>query len=361
MSPRLLIRLPNWLGDVVACLPLVEQAERALGSALTLVAPKPWHELLAQAAPRARVIGNRSGPLDFAWRGHAQALLLDGSMRSAFQAMGAGIGVRVGLGGGGRWALLTGSVAPARERGRAPLSQIRRLGGSRRSPRPFGSTAAELLALLPGHPAGLVQDPRPRVTASDEALARARTVLAERGVDPLAPWVLLNLGGRVGSTKGLPTELSVGLATQLGARGIPCLGVAGPGEEERLDQYAQDLAQGEGGHKPLVLRDPPADLPLLAALGSLAPAVVTPDGGGRHLLRAAGAPCLTLLGPTDPRHSALPGPPEACLVGLVPCGPCHLEHCPLPGKEALACWRGISQQEALDAVLGLLALDRPEG
>ena len=105
MSPRLLIRLPNWLGDVVACLPLVEQAERALGSALTLVAPKPWHELLAQAAPRARVIGNRSGPLDFAWRGHAQALLLDGSMRSAFQAMGAGIGVRVGLGGGGRWAL----------------------------------------------------------------------------------------------------------------------------------------------------------------------------------------------------------------------------------------------------------------
>jgi ADP-heptose:LPS heptosyltransferase len=161
-TARLLIRLPNWLGDVVSCLPLVEQAASVLDN-LTLVAPQAWHELLERVAPQARFLVPSRKLIDSTWRGHTQALLLDGSLRSASQAWFAGIPVRVGLGDGGRWVLLNGGVRAARESGAAPLSQIRRLSGSRRAPRPFGSTAAELLALLPGRPAGLVQNPRPRL------------------------------------------------------------------------------------------------------------------------------------------------------------------------------------------------------
>ncbi|MAE46238.1 MAG: hypothetical protein CMJ86_05020 [Planctomycetes bacterium] len=356
MTCRLLIRLPNWLGDVVMCLPVIEQAERTLGSSLTLVAPKSWHGLLTETAPRARILVSLRSLSDSAWRGHDQALLLDGSLRSVSQAWCAGIGARLGLNGGGRWALLNGGVAPVRERGRAPLSQIRRLRGSRRSPRPFGSTAAELLALLPGRPAGLVQDPRPRLIPAEAQLKRAAAALEDQGLDPAEPWVLVNLGGRTGSTKGLPVALAADIARNLWHRGLPCLGVAGPGEELRLQDYLKALAMASPGDAcpPRVLSDPPPDLPLLGALGAMASVAVTPDGGGRHLLRAAGASCVTLFGPTDPRHSALPGPPETALVGLMPCGPCHLEHCSQSGESTLGCWKAISGQQVLAAVLGLL-------
>lgn len=355
-SERILIRLPNWLGDLVACLPLVDQAARTLGPNLTLVAPKPWHGVLADLAPKARLFAPTRSLRDASWQDHQQALLLDGSFRSASQAWWAGIGVRVGLQAGGRAVCLNGGVMPVRERGAAPLSQNRRLWGSRRSPRPFGSTASELLALLPGRPAGFVQDPRPRFVPGEPALEQAQNTLVDLGIALGEPFVLLNLGGRVGSSKGIPVGLAAGLAAELGGRRIPTVAICGPGEEERLRSYVLALTNQfpVDGPLPRCWPDAPPDLPLLGALGALAAVTVTPDGGGRHLLRAAGATCLSLFGPTDPRHSANPGPPEISLVGVVPCGPCHLELCPLDGEQVHRCWGVLSPEALVKGVVELL-------
>ena len=323
-APRVLVRLPNWLGDAVMAAPVVEALAEAHGAGLTVAGPARWLELLEPVlgpAPRRVPLAGGGLPARHA-RGHAAALLLDGSTRSALGAWLAGVGAVACLATGGRGLLASLALRPARRR-----------GGARPEPRPFGAVAVELLARLPqGLGAELAGDPAPRLPVPAAAERRAEELRASLGLE--APFVLVNAGARPGSAKGLPPEVLTAVLSALRDLGLGALVVVGPGEAARL--AGVELA----GARSLV--EPAPDLALLAALGRAARLTVTADGGGRHLVRAAGGRTLTLFGPTDPRHSALPGPREEILRIPVPCGPCHREVCPLPPEGGhLGCFQGL--------------------
>ncbi len=326
-APRVLLRLPNWLGDVVMATPVVDALAHAHGAALTVVGPPRWLELLDPVlgpAPLRVPLVKGGLPARHA-RGHAAALLLDGSTRSAWGAWIAGVGSVACPATGGRGLLASLALCPARLRGRA-----------RPEPRPFGAVALELLARLPlGLGAELPGDPAPRLPVSAASAQRARELCESLGLGE--PFVLVNAGARPGSAKGLPPEVLSAVLSALASRDLGTLVVVGPGEAPRL--AGVELA----GARSLV--EPAPDLALLAALGRAARLTVTADGGGRHLVRAAGGRTLTLFGPTDPRHSAMPGPREEILRISVPCGPCHREVCPLPaGGGHLACFLELVEQ-----------------
>lgn len=344
----LLVRLPNWLGDLVATEPAVRALaasfERAGRSErLTLVAPRRLLALFDGRFDAVRRLPAEDGTR--AWRGHAGVLLFTGSFRSALDAWRSGATVRVGQARDGRGALLTHAVRPALERGAPAAARTSRARWPRLAPRGVGAVSIELCGLL-----GVwVPDAHPRLVPGPAARAAVDAEFLRLGLAPDAAPVVVNAGGRPGSAKAPPpalwaAALSAGLGPPPGTDGPGLLLTFGPGEEPAARSLAADLSArgvavalwGDGAAAP--------DLATTLALFARASRVVTPDTGPRHLARAVGAPTDVLFGPTDPRHTNEGPAGERWFVGRVPCGPCHSERCPLPSAVALAC-----QREALGA------------
>ena len=106
---RVLVRAPSWLGDFVACEPVLRALHARWSAAgcadrLTIAAPAPFLELVAWKLRGAHLLAAARGanPDADSWRGHDVALLLDGSWRSAFAAWRAGIPERAAWASGGR-------------------------------------------------------------------------------------------------------------------------------------------------------------------------------------------------------------------------------------------------------------------
>jgi heptosyltransferase-2 len=335
-----LVRLPSWLGDLVAVEPALRALAGELGEEqLSLAGPEHLLPLLEGTLPGARRIVHRGrgGERARDWRGHHTAVLFTGSFRSAFTALAAGIPRRVGWARDGRGWLLTDALAPAREVGRNPLGRAVRGRWPRYLPRPVTATAIELLALL-GIP---VSDPVPRLAPAPALRERAH---AQLGGD-CRSYLLANVGGRADSAKTLAPERWAALLAPLARElALPVVLVAGPGEEAALERVHGALrAAGTAVRRAFDGRV--ADLPELAALCADAALVVTMDSGPRHVARAVGARTATLFGPTDPRHTLCAGPPELRLRLELDCAPCHRERCPLPGALHRRCTAGFEARE----------------
>ena len=323
---RVLLRLPNWLGDIIQCEPLLRSfvgtAER-----LTLVGPGVAQRLFGQMLSGACWLEADSSVS--AWRNHELALLFDGSLRSAFKAARARIPRRVSWARGGKSLLLTDAVSPPRELGRAALGCGVKGSSPRWLARPFDVAVSELASA-----AGLeaaAGAPCLSVTAAGQE--GASRLLGSVGVGEGAAFVLAALGGRPGSAKVIPAQTMSGLLAAFRRESsMPVLLTCGPGEERHLA-----LLQEQGlpsGVSSLGV----SDLETLAGLLERSSAFLCSDSGPRHLAGALGRQAVVLHGPTDPRHSGLRGAPVRISRLQVPCGPCHKERCPLSGEDHMACF-----------------------
>jgi heptosyltransferase-2 len=353
----LLVRLPSWLGDLVAAEPIVRALHGALAAegrahALTLAGPVALLPLLEGRFPGSPRLahGGRGGEDPRAWAGHAAALLLTGSLRSAWLAWRAGIPERIGLFRDGRGLLLTRGHAPARASGRgnrtallpAPL------------PRPVGQAYAELLPFL-----GLcLRSARPHLEPSPAARDTCARRLAELGLPPGRPYLLASVGGRLDSAKALDADSAAALLGPLAAElDLPLVLTGAPAEEAEV--RAVEARLSARGPRPLrAFGGGSSSLPELIALARSAALFVGTDSGARHVARAAGAPTLTLLGPMDARHSAEHGERERALCLGLDCQPCGRERCPLTGPAERRCLRGFTPEVLLGAARELLELPR---
>jgi heptosyltransferase-2 len=341
--PRLLVRVPNWLGDLLMAEPVLRAADEAGGA--TLVGDPRILGVFDGALANCERLYSDDPRL---WRGHDAALLLTGSFRTALTALRAGIPLRAGQARDARGLLLTHSLAPARERGRTPLGLGVHGRGRRWLPRPFGSVCVELAALV-----GLaVRERRPRLMPDWAASEHVRRRLEAVGIAPGSNFMVANVGSRPGSAKGAPTELWSSMLAALALRtDLPCVLVSGPGEEALEAQI--HAAAPRRNSRAVSLPQPALGLCELAALFSQARVVVTADNGPRHLAVAVGTPVVAILGPTDPRHTADHLEHTRLVRSPVPCGPCHLEVCPLSGPAHKSCFTRIDPDEVVRAVLEL--------
>jgi ADP-heptose:LPS heptosyltransferase len=126
----------------------------------------------------------------------------------------------------------------------------------------------------------------------------------------------------------------------------------GPDEERSLLELERELAAPSAGARVLFLREPIAGLGELLAHAAEADLYLGGDTGPRHLARALGTPAVIVLGPTDPRHCGRSADERLVRVS-VPCGPCHLELCPLAGDEHHACMRLVEPAGIAAAALEL--------
>jgi heptosyltransferase-2 len=309
---HLLVRAPNWVGDVVMATPVFAAAvldsrfERVTVAVREHLAPVlhdgPCAERLLPLA--------RGGDEAAALRatGADAALLLTSSFGAAWRAFRAGIPVRAGAALGPRRLLLTHRVVPPTE-------------GGRRAPIPTAHLLRDAAGLLGIAPRGL----HPSLGFRAEVGARAGALLGEAGLAEGAPYALCSPGAAFGASKLWPPERYAAVLDHLhDTHGLVGVVSGGPGEERLVETVARTCR-----HPALSLAGR-GDLEVLKPIVAGARILLVGDSGPRWYAAAFDVPCVTVMGPNSPALTA--SSLERCevvrLAGL-PCSPCLRRRCPL--------------------------------
>jgi heptosyltransferase-2 len=337
---KILVRAPSWVGDLVMATPALRALRLAHPRAEIVLEGRRFLEGLVEGLPSIDRFMADPGRGFRPLLGHARALrsagfdwaiLLPDSVRAALGPFLARIPVRAGYARDlARRALLTLRLDPPRERGRRlPVSMIERYLCITRA---LGCADRGDALELP---------------VQDSARARMAERLEASGIASSEPVLLVTPGASFGSSKLWPLEHFAracdGIARD---RGLRTLLAPGPGEE------AIAAAIADGMETPAVnLADPPTTLAELVALVERARLVLTNDTGPRHIAVALGCPVVTLMGPTDPRHTAHLLERQRVLRAQVDCSPCHHKTCPIDHR----CMTRLTPDRAVAAAKDLLA------
>lgn len=323
---RLAVFAPGWLGDAVMAIPAIADLRRALPEASIQVIARPAVAALFPLvsgvddtiALPARGAGRRDGLAAIRGRRFDAALLLPNSFNVALTAWRAGIPERWGYRSDWRSPLLTRPIASPTSRHQGALYQ-------------------HLVAEL-GFPNGPLT---PELSASPDAVASARRLLAGAGWDEHAPLVALAPGAAYGGAKRWPPESFAALATVLAGEGARPVVVGSDADREA----AADVQNRAGGVA--IDLTGQTDVPGLAGVLTLCRTLVTNDSGAMHVAAALDVPVVALFGPTREREThPLGRVPPVVLVHDVWCRPCMLRECPLTSR----CMRGISVADVAAAV-----------
>ncbi len=304
---RTLVVGPNWVGDTVMALPVLEALADA-GREVHVLA-KPHLAPLLGMLPAVASVMERSSDAETIERireSHCrEAFILPNSFRSAWLPYRAGVAARFGYRGNLRGPLL----APA----------VRQPGRRRHQVEDY----EELLAAAGVPPAASW---RPRLTTTAGLRARTREVLARARVkDGDGPLIGLFPGAEFGPSKRWPWERFADLTHALRrARGeVQLVLLAGPKEIWSTVR----IHERSGRLVPVLGAD--LDLAELAGLLERLDLLITNDSGPMHMAAALGVPCIALFGPTDPGRTRPYGDEHRVLYADRWCSPCFRKRCPL--------------------------------
>lgn len=333
---KIVVRVPNWIGDVVFALPALRSLSAHFPGADIRIAGPAWAaDLLSGTEFAGRTIS--LGPAGKPGRGRGAAaalkaeafdvgILLTNSFSSALLFRRAGIAERWGYRLDGRGFLLTRSVR-------------------RKKIVPPAHMVHFYLRLLEGLDIPTLP-PSIDLAVSAEAKDRAARRLAGLGIEPSRPLVLLAPGAAHGPAKRWPAARFGETAALLQARFGAAVAVVGTAADSPL---AAEISAA--------LAAPPADLTGRTDLGELlgllarASILITNDSGPLHLANALRVPVVAVFGPTDPRATGPFHPPARVLREEgIPCWPCDYRECPTNHR----CMIRITPDEAARAAGELL-------
>lgn len=319
-AKRILVVLPNWVGDVVLATPTFRALRDGFDDARITFLCKPYvRDLTAGSDWADEVVYWRGGKNrrdrhqgflglvnELRNRRFDLAVLLANSLRSALLTTLVKAKRRVGYDRDGRGLLLTDRLVAHRVKGKfVPMSMVRYYGA-----------IADYLGCRPDYDK-LELATEPADEAAVDLLYDQHGIQAHRRV------VVVNAGAAFGSAKCYPPERFAAvidrLVSELGAQVIvPC----SPSELEIVQAIRHETRQ-----RAVFLDDPILPLRHLKALIRRADLLLTNDTGPRHFARAFGTPVATIFGPTDPAWTETDYAAERKLIVPVDCGPCMKRRC----------------------------------
>lgn len=334
--PRLAIRAPNWVGDLVMATPVLEAARASERfSAVRILVRKHLVGVLADG-PCADLVEPLASDADEvrAYRefGPGAVLLLTNSFGAALRARRAGVPIRAGAALSGRRFLLTHSVVPPTRDGR-------------RLPIPTAHLLRDVAGLL----GILVPDLHPRLGVRAAIVGEERARLERLGVDLAKGYVLCCPGAAFGAAKLWPperfAEVLDALWLERGWRGVV---TGGPGEEALVGAVAAASSRGV-----ISLVKEARDLERLKALVAGAKLLLVGDSGPRWYAAAFDVPCVSVMGPNFPELTATSLEHARILrVEGLECAPCLERVCPLGHHR---CMRDLDAKRVLGAALEVSA------
>lgn len=342
---RILVRCPNWLGDVVMATPGLRRLRHAFPQArIVAQLPAALMPLLEgnpscdEVWPLASHEGGRAGWWadcsrirggDFDW-----GLVVPESISSALLMRLGGVRRIVGFSRDPLRHALLHDVMPAPEEwGRRRLVSrerfVLRLVDQVVAQSGLGSAGvqaapdAESLRLELGVTKAEVE----RLDAALGAELGAKDVryAAEAGGAKAAGRrrVILAPGASFGPAKCWPTQSYAALGDRLAERGHAVIVVGGPGESDRVQAVV-----GAMSSRPVVL-DACLDLGALKALLCTADLLVANDAGARHVAAAFSVPSVIFFGPTSVEKTADHLDAIEVLETEHGCRPCYERVCPI--------------------------------
>jgi len=346
-APRqILVRAPNWLGDLVMSTPGFRALREGFPKArlhlqvrselAPIIDGAPWFdEVHPFSESQRRGMG--------AWRHGRElahqhrfdlGLCIPDSFSSAALMRLAGVQHLVGYRRGGRSALLHQPVTP-------PVSWGRR-----------GFVAREQFVLDLARNVGCRErGTKLELFTTDAEQARARQALGAQGVSLAEeePFVLLVPGASYGPSKCWPVSRFAEVGDRLFRAGAKLLIVGSPAERslaERVRMAMQSPAFNLAGR---------LDLGALKVIVRRAKAVVCNDAGLRHVAVAFGVPCVVVMGPTSLRKTGMNLETVRVVESEVACRPCYRRSCPIDHR----CMTRLQTGDVLEALGGLTTLLAP--
>jgi len=333
---RILVRLNNWIGDVVTSAPALRALRTAYPHASISVLAKPWvipilkycadvdRILVYDAKGRHRgLAGNFRLISDLKHQRFHASILFQRAFEAAWISFAARIPRRAGYCTDGRSLLLTHRI-----RAEKALFQIHRVDHN-----------LEMLARMDIQTTdrGLV------LPVGTQELEQAKERLREMGAGPETLLFGMNPGAAFGSAKRWIPErfaaLSDRITEQAGAMGL----IFGSAQERELGEWISGSARAGRLHN---LAGATSLAEAMALIG-LCGLFVTNDSGLMHVAAALDVPLTALFGPTDPQATS-PWCPRHKLLRMegLYCSPCMKREC---REGHHLCMESISMEDVLDS------------
>lgn len=339
---NIIVRMPNWIGDLVMATPILADLRKAFPKAhLTVMCKAPLSDLLKQdpnidelfSFHKAPIFGRRSDRRDIIEklrRGkYDLGILLPNSFSSAWWFWQGNISRRVGFRGELRSLLLTDPVSLPKNRASQHLVD----------------TYKQLLS-----PLGIsLSGTRPCLYLSEQEIAEARQFLMHQlsiqgGAQENTPFIGINPGAAYGTAKcWLPErfrEVTEKLLEQTNAT-ILFFGDASGAS------LVRDICRGFPAR--VINLAGQTSLRELASLIKLCNVLLTNDSGPMHIASAVGTPLVALFGSTNEKATG-PYQTGTIIHKHVSCSPCYQRICPIDFR----CMKQITVDEVLKAVLNTL-------
>lgn len=321
---RIVVRAPNWLGDVVLSLGALRDVRRQFPAARVEVLARASVAGIYGAVREVDAVRTSVG-----WRADASALrgafdaavLLPNSFGSALAPWRAGVPERWGYATDGRRPLLTrAGTRPASLRGESQVYYYRAM---------LAAVGFEVSA-----------SPDVSLRCPEEWKTRAA---AHRGSGRR---VVLSPGAAFGGAKRWRPEGFAEVGDRLAAVRDAEVVIVGTGSDRPLGEA---VAAQMTRPSRVVCGD--TTLADLVAILDEAEILVTNDSGTMHVAAALGTPLVAVFGPTDWRETAPVGAKHRLVREPVHCAPCMLRDCPIDHR----CMKAVTAARVLGAAREVLA------
>ncbi len=345
-AQKILIRPPNWVGDIVMATPAFRCIRESYPHARISILLKPhvqkilhgapWFDELIEYRPLRvttspfRVIASVSEAVSFIRLLRSKqfdlGIIFPNSFSSALMMFLAGAKRRVGYKRDARSWLLTNGIDRLHENGKFLPTYM-----------------AEYYLRLCTHIGCQPQSRELELFVSDNDFRRVDELFIKHRIAIDKPVFLINPGASYGSSKCWNAEGFATVADLLKAHYdcnvlFICGSVVGAHNKKEVIY--------------LTYEEVPLDV--LKALVKRCSLLITVDSGPRHYAVAFKKPVVVLMGPTDPRYTETSYEIGHVIREDVPCSPCHLKTCPTDHR----CMNQITPERVFSACKELISQRR---
>jgi len=338
-AEKILIRSPNWVGDVVMATPAFRCIREHFPDARISILLKPYVKLILKDSPWFDDIIEYTNDIQLIGKGCIKywslskklqrerfdsGFIFPNSFSTALMFRLAHVKKRIGYLRDARGWLLTDGLKRKMENGKFV-------------PTYMADYYLELCYL-----AGCNKSPNNlELFFSKDDEDRLDAILSKHNIPEKEHTILINPGAAYGSSKCWTANGFAETADKLNNK-FDCNVIIVSGKKEA--ELAADIEK-TAKTKIYNIADDNVTLDLLKPLIKKCSLLLTVDSGPRHFAVAFKTPTVVLMGPTDPRYTQTDRENGIVVRNEMECGPCHKKICPVDHK----CMESISPQQVFDA------------
>ncbi len=332
VARKILVRAPNWVGDVVMATPAFRCIRKNFtGAHITLLIKKnlrgvldgsPWFDEVIELEPKAGkskngfalpgnvLSGNTKEYLELIKKIRAEkfdlGFLFPNSFSSALMVWLGGVRRRIGYKRDARSFLLTDGIQRPSENGKF-------------LPTYMGDYYLKLCSQL----GCKITSGKPELFISGECEEKAEELLKKYNIDK-KPFILINPGASYGSSK-LWTAEGFARTADLLKEVVDCNIVltSGPGETGLADEIEKNSKSGL-----INLSRASISLDIFKVIVKRCMLLIALDSGPRHYAVALNRPVIVLMGPNNPMYTESEYETGKVIREDIECSPCQLKTCP---------------------------------